>query len=96
MSLYLLCIQPRYKHAGHYLGFCKADRVDRRVNEHLAGGSKASPLILAALMAGHTVTLARRWEGQAFDRKAERAKKNRGHARLCPLCKERQKVSPTP
>ena len=44
----------------------------------------------------YTVTLARRWEGQAFDRKAERAKKHRGHTRLCPLCKERQKASPTP
>jgi hypothetical protein len=96
MSLYLLHIEPRYRHAGHYLGFCQADRVDRRVNEHLAGGSKTSPLILAALMAGHTVTLARRGEGQAFDRKAERAKKHRGHTRLCPLCKERQNVSPTP
>jgi hypothetical protein len=47
MSLYLLHIEPRYRHAGHYLGFCQAERVDRRVNEHLAGGSKASPLILA-------------------------------------------------
>jgi hypothetical protein len=90
MSLYLLCIQPRYKHAGHYLGFCKAERVERRVNEHLAGGSKASPLILSALMSGCTVTLARKWEGSQYDRKAERAKKTRGHTRLCPLCRRQR------
>jgi hypothetical protein len=88
MSLYLLHIEPRYRHAGHYLGFCQAERVDRRVNEHLAGGSKASPLILAALMAGRTVTLARKWEGAQYDRKAERAKKTRGHAWLCPRCRQ--------
>ena len=45
MSLYLLHIEPRYKHAGHYLGFCESDHVDRRVNQHLAAGSKASPLV---------------------------------------------------
>jgi hypothetical protein len=88
VSLYLLHIEPRYRHAGHYLGFCQAERVDRRVNEHLSGGSKASPLILAALMAGRTVTLARRWEGVQYDRKAERAKKGRGHTRMCPLCRQ--------
>jgi hypothetical protein len=88
MSLYLLHIEPRYKHAGHYLGFCESDNVDRRVNQHLAAGSKASPLVLAALMSGCTVTLARKWEGPQYDRKAERAKKARGHARLCPLCRQ--------
>ena len=30
MSLYLLHIEPRYKHAGHYLGFTPDLRVDRR------------------------------------------------------------------
>ena len=88
MSLYLLHLEPRYKHAGHYLGWTPDLRVNRRAMEHIDGVKhKASPLVLAALNAGSTVVIARRWEGQEFDRKAERAKKHRGHARLCPLCR---------
>jgi len=89
MSLYLLHLEPRYKHAGHYLGFTPDLRVNRRAMEHIDGvRGKASPLILAALHAGCTVTIARRWEGAQYDKKAERAKKSRGHARLCPLCRQ--------
>jgi hypothetical protein len=89
MSLYLLHIEPRYKHAGHYLGWTPDLRVNRRAMEHIDGVKhKASPLILAALNAGCTVTIVRRWEGLQYDKKAERAKKTRGHARLCPLCRQ--------
>ena len=88
MSLYLLHIEPRYKHAGHYLGFTPDLRVERRAREHMDGVQhKASPLVLAALKAGCTVVISRRWEGPQFD-KAERAKKHRGHTRLCPLCRQ--------
>jgi hypothetical protein len=89
MSLYLLHIEPRYRHAGHYLGFTSDRTVDRRVNEHLAGGCKASPLIVAALLAGRAVTLARRWEGPQFDRAFERKLKSLGgksRAQRCPFC----------
>jgi hypothetical protein len=89
MSLYLLHLEPRYKHAGHYLGFTPELRVERRAREHMDGVEhKASPLVLAALKAGCTVVISRRWEGAQYDRKAERAKKSRGHARLCPLCRQ--------
>jgi hypothetical protein len=89
MSLYLLHIEPRYKHAGHYLGFTPELRVERRAREHMDGVEhKASPLVLAALRAGCTVVISRRWEGTQYDRRAERAKKSRGHARLCPLCRQ--------
>ena len=89
MSLYLLHLEPRYKHAGHYLGFTPDLRVDRRAREHMDGVQhKASPLVLAALKAGCTVVISRRWEGTQYDRRAERAKKTRGHARLCPLCRQ--------
>jgi hypothetical protein len=89
VSVYLLCIQPPLKHAAHYCGFSEAPTVDRRVNEHLSGGSKASPLIVAALMAGRTVTLTQRWEGPQFDRAFERRLKSLGgkrRAQRCPLC----------
>jgi hypothetical protein len=89
MSLYLLHLEPRYKHAGHYLGFTPELRVERRAREHMDGVEhKASPLVLAALKAGCTVVISRRWEGTQYDRRAERAKKSRGHARLCPLCRQ--------
>lgn len=97
MSLYLLHIEPRYRHAGHYLGFTPDLRVDRRCREHIDGvRHKASPLVLAALDAGCAVTIARRWEGAQYDRKAERAKKSRGHARLCPLCRRRIQADAKP
>lgn len=82
-GLYLLHFEPRYRHAGHYLGF--ADDIDRRVEEHLACGSKASPLVRAALAAGSVVTVARVWPDA--DRKRERRLKVQGgHSRKCPTC----------
>ena len=67
--------------------------MDRRVSEHLSGGTKASPLIRAALSAGSAVVIARRWEGKQYDRKAERSKKNAGgSARRCPICKAQQEA----
>jgi hypothetical protein len=89
MSVYLLCIQPPLAHAAHYCGFSEAPTVDRRVNEHLSGGCKASPLVVAALLAGRTVTLARRWDGPQFNRAFERRLKNLGgkrRAQRCPFC----------
>jgi hypothetical protein len=64
--------------------------VDRRVNEHLSGGSKASPLIVAALLAGRTVVLANKWEGDRYDRAFERYLKTRdsqGRRNRCPYCR---------
>jgi hypothetical protein len=96
VSLYLLHIEPRYKHAGHYLGWTPDPRVNRRAMEHIDGvRGKASPLILAALNAGCTVVIARRWEGPQYDKKAERAKKHRGHTPLCPLCRQRMQAGHT-
>jgi hypothetical protein len=88
MSLYLLHFDPPYKHAKHYLGWTPDLHVDRRAREHIDGVQhKASPLVLAALDAGCSVVISRRWEGPQYDRKAERAKKHRGHTWLCPICK---------
>jgi hypothetical protein len=89
MSVYLIHIEPPLRHARDYVGYTPDARVDRRVNEHLSGGCKASPLIVAALLAGRTVTLARRWEGPQFDRAFERRLKSLGgksRAQRCPFC----------
>lgn len=83
-GLYLLHFEPRYRHAGHYLGY--ADAIERRVAEHLACGSKSSPLVRAAIAAGAAVTVARVWTGG--DRRLERRLKNaHGLSRFCPTCR---------
>lgn len=83
-GLYLLHLEPRYLHAGHYLGF--ALDVDRRIAEHLAGGSKASPLVRAAVLAGCAVTVARTIAGGTRDLE-RRMKRGGGLSRHCPICR---------
>lgn len=84
-GLYLLHLEPRYAHAGHYLGWAR--NITRRQAEHLAGGQKASPLIRAAVAAGSTVVLARTWAGG--DRTLElRLKRQGGLSRHCPICRQ--------
>ena len=78
-GIYLLHLEPRYLHAGHYLGW--ALDIDRRVREHLQGGTKASPLVRAALAAGCEVTLVRTWPDH--DRTEERRlKRSHGLSRF--------------
>ena len=82
-TVYLIHLSPRYKHAGHYLGWAKD--LDKRVGEHLRGHSHSSPLLKAALDSGCELTVARTWPD--VDRHFERRLKNRGGAaRLCPIC----------
>lgn len=91
MTLYLLHIEPPYKQAKHYLGFTPDEDPARRVAEHLSGGCKASPLIKAALKAGHTVTHVRTMEGSRTDER--RIKNKRNTPRLCPCCREKRSTS---
>lgn len=83
-GLYLLHFSPPYRHAGHYLGFAKD--VDRRVAEHLTRSAKSSPLVRAAIGAGHSVYVARRWPGgtRTLER---RMKRQGGLSRHCPICR---------
>lgn len=82
-GLYLLHFEPRYQHAGHYLGF--ADDIARRCGEHLSGGARSSPLVRAARVAGR-VGLVRVWIGG--DRTLERRLKRQGGlSRHCPVCR---------
>lgn len=83
-GLYLLHLEPPYRHARHYLGY--ADDVARRVADHAAGGSRSSPLVRAALAAGSRVYLVRIWPGG--DRTLERRlKRSGGSSRYCPACR---------
>lgn len=89
-SLYLLCIDPPYQHARHYLGY--ASKLGRRILEHRAGhGSK---LTSAAVAAGSELILVRTWPNGT--RAMERTVKNRGDTKRkrgsshlrdrCPRC----------
>lgn len=84
-GVYLLHFSEKVSHAQHYVGF--AENIRRRVDVHLAGGCKASPLVRAAIRAGVQVTLTRVWPG--LSRNDERSIKNRkGTPKLCPVCRE--------
>lgn len=83
-GLYLLHFEPRYRHAGHYLGY--ASSIERRVAEHLACGSHSSPLVRAALAAGSVVTVARTWPGETRTTE-RRLKRQGGLSRHCPTCR---------
>lgn len=81
---YLLHLEPRYLHAGHYLGYARS--IATRLGHHRAGGRRASPLLRAQLAAGGEILLARVWLGG--DRVLERRMKNGGGlSRYCPICR---------
>lgn len=85
-GLYLLHLEPAYKHAGHYLGV--AGNIRERVTQHLAAGSRSSPLIRAAIAAGSSVELARVWADQGRTEE-RRLKRQGGLSRHCPTCRAR-------
>src|SRR5512142_808038 len=84
-GVYLLHLEPPYRHARHYLGY--SDVIERRVLEHRFTPSKASPLLRAQVTAGGTFYVTRVFPG--LTRADERRLKVVGHvARLCPLCRD--------
>ena len=94
---YLLHFDPRFKHAGHYLGF--AEDIDRRVKEHQSGTSGAR-LTTVAAKAGCALILVRTWP--EADRTVERklkgtkgAGRTGSLARLCPVCKQAKALKVT-
>jgi hypothetical protein len=81
--VYLLHLDPPYKHARHYLGWASPGNLGQRLAHHAAG--TGANLLLYAAKAGGTWRLARTWPG---DRHTERRLKGRGgRARLCPVCR---------
>lgn len=79
--VYLLHLDPPYKHARHYLGWTQD--LAQRLERHRAG--TGARLIEVATQAGSAFRLARTWEGT---RTRERQIKRQGGAsRCCPICK---------
>lgn len=81
-TVYVLHLDPPYKHAGHYVGWTATD-VKGRVQAHLAG--RGSPLIRAAVRAGATVEVADTMPGsRALERRLKRWHKT---SQFCPICR---------
>jgi hypothetical protein len=82
-TVYLLHLDPPYKHARHYTGWASPGNLGSRLAHHAAGSG--ANLLLYAAKAGGTWSLARTWPG---DRHLERRLKRRGGAeRHCPVCR---------
>ena len=79
-TVYLLHLDPAYRHARHYTGWTRD--LDARLEAHRAG--QGARLMEVVKKAGGSFRLARTWTG---GRDRERAIKNRHEApRLCPVC----------
>lgn len=94
MALYLLHFDRPYHHARHYLGFARdIPAMHARIDTHYnatPGDNQHHRLMQAIRAAGISFTLARVWpDGTRAD---ERRKKQRGHARCCPLCRSAEGV----
>jgi predicted GIY-YIG superfamily endonuclease len=82
MAVYILHIEPSYKHAAHYTGF--ANDVAPRLHAHLH--KQGARLTQVAIEAGCTLLLVRVW--QDGDRAFERKLKRNSHVpMLCPICR---------
>jgi predicted GIY-YIG superfamily endonuclease len=83
--VYLLHLDPAYRHARHYIGWTRD--LAARLEAHRAG--RGARLMEVVKQAGGSFRLARTWPG---DRDRERAIKNRHEApKLCPECSPRPK-----
>jgi len=85
-TLYLLHLDPPYKHARHYLGVTRNGRnVVHRWMEHMQG--RGAVLTQHAVRSDCRLILARIWVNAEFAHEARL--KGRGLAPLCPVCRDR-------
>jgi len=84
-TIYLLHIQPAYKHARHYLG--STSDLTARLAAHRSG--TGSPLCRAAVEAGNALILVRTWKGGRIEERKLHRRKN--SPALCPLCQQETK-----
>ncbi len=88
MIIYLLHIEPPYKHAAHYQGI--TDDLDARLAEHRNG--TGARLTQVAVQHGCQLILTRTWKGERIDER--RFKNQHNGPRLCPLCNPKLKGAP--
>ncbi len=83
MLIYMLHFEPKYKHAGHYVGITDRHRLLTRMTEHARGSG--SKLVRAAVSNNCRLFLVRTWAAETFE--DERAFKSKTNFRAaCPVC----------
>jgi hypothetical protein len=83
-TIYLLHLEPAYRHAKHYLGFVEGEDVESRLKEHLRG--TGGRLCAVAVANGCKLELVRTWPNKT--RNDERRMKMNAHIpRKCPICR---------
>jgi hypothetical protein len=80
--VYVIHLDPPYRHARHYIGIAQDGNVARRVAEHAAG--RGSRLCLAAVRAGCRLLVVLVVPGTLG---TERRMHNRHGTRVCPRCR---------
>lgn len=81
--VYLIHFNKKFKHAKHYIGFCKDGRLKERMFHHKNGtGSK---LMKAVSKAKINWKVVRVWDNEDgnFERKLKNMKNSK---KLCPIC----------
>lgn len=87
-TAYLLCFDPPYKHAAHYIGWTELE-LDDRLRKHLCG--TGSNLVRVQVNAGGACELVKEW--RQVTREFERSLKRQGGARrICPRCNPRPRI----
>jgi hypothetical protein len=91
-DVYILHLDPPYKHAAHYSGFGPAETggVVARVADQAAGGPAAARLMQVQHEAGGTFRVGRVWHGVTREREVR--VKESSAAKLCLICRGQPEV----
>jgi len=91
-DVYILHLDPPYKHAAHYSGFSPeaGDGVQARVAEHAAGGPAAARLMQVQHEAGGTFRVGRMWRGVTREREVR--VKESSAAKYCLICRGKPEI----
>lgn len=90
-AVYVIHLDPPYRHARHYIGWTDGEDVAERLGTHQRG--RGSPLLRAAVAAGSRLDIAHVFVGadRHFERKLKNRKDVRSWCRCCGVAKR-----PTP
>ena len=91
-DVYILHLDPPYKHAAHYSGFSpeNSEGVQGRVAEHAAGGPAAARLMQVQHEAGGTFRVGRVWRGVTREREVR--VKESSAAKYCLICRGKPEI----
>jgi hypothetical protein len=91
-DVYILHLDPPYKHAAHYSGFSpeNSEGIQARIADHAAGGPAAARLMQVQHEAGGTFRIGRVWRGVTREREVR--VKESSAAKYCLVCRGQPEV----